>query len=62
MRGRAPKAHENRLINEVGESDRQDFIVMEYVDGQSLKDRLTQAPLPLQEALQKATEVANGTP
>ena len=33
-------------INEVGESDGQDFIVMEYVEGQSLKDRLEKGPLP----------------
>ena len=45
-------------INEVGESDGQDFIVMEYVDGQSLKDRLEQGPLPLEEALPIAIEVA----
>ena len=45
-------------INEVGESDGQDFIVMEYVEGQSLKDRLEQGPLPLEEALSIAIEVA----
>ena len=45
-------------INEVGESDGQDFIVMEYVEGQSLKDRLEQGPLPLEEALPIAIEVA----
>ena len=31
---------------------------MEYVDGQSLKDRLEQDPLPLEEALPIAIEVA----
>jgi TolB-like protein/predicted Ser/Thr protein kinase len=45
-------------IHEVGESDGQEFIVMEYVAGQSLKDRLAQGPLPLQEALPIAIEVA----
>ena len=45
-------------INEVAESDGQDFIVMEYVDGQSLKDRLEQGPLPFEEALPIAIEVA----
>ena len=44
-------------INEVAESDGQDFIVMEYVDGQSLKDRLAQGPLPLEHALQITIEV-----
>jgi TolB-like protein/Tfp pilus assembly protein PilF len=45
-------------INEVGESDGQDFIAMEYVEGLSLKDRLEQGPLPLEEALSIAIEVA----
>ena len=45
-------------INEVAESDGQDFIVMEYVDGQSLKDRLEKGPLPPEDALPIAIEVA----
>jgi serine/threonine protein kinase/tetratricopeptide (TPR) repeat protein len=45
-------------INEVAESDGQDFIVMEYVDGRSLKDKLDQGPLPPQTALPIAIEVA----
>ncbi len=42
-------------INEVGESEGQDFIAMEYVEGQSLSGR---PPLPLEEALRIAIEVA----
>src|SRR5512135_1871634 len=45
-------------INEVAESGGQDFIVMEYVEGQSLKDRLEQGPLPPEDALPIAIEVA----
>ena len=45
-------------INEVGECEGQSFIVMEYVEGQSLKDRLAQGPLSLKDALQTASEVA----
>ncbi len=45
-------------INEVGESDGQNFIVMEYVDGRSLKDKLEKGPLPLEDALPIAIEVA----
>jgi len=45
-------------INEVAESDGWDFIVMEYVDGQPLKDRLLRGPLPLIELLPIAIEVA----
>jgi serine/threonine-protein kinase len=45
-------------INEVGESDGHDFIVMEYVDGQSLKERLERGALPLEDAVPIAIEVA----
>jgi len=44
-------------INEVAESEGQDFIVMEYVDGQSLKDRLVEGPPPLEDMLQITIEV-----
>ncbi len=45
-------------INEVAESDGQGFIVMEYVDGQSVKDRLEKGSLSPEEALPVAIEVA----
>jgi serine/threonine protein kinase/tetratricopeptide (TPR) repeat protein len=45
-------------INEVGESGGRDFIVMEYVAGENLKDRLVRGALPWKEALQTATEIA----
>jgi eukaryotic-like serine/threonine-protein kinase len=45
-------------INEVADSDGRDFIVMEYVDGQSLKDKLERSPLPPEEILPIAIEVA----
>jgi TolB-like protein/Flp pilus assembly protein TadD/predicted Ser/Thr protein kinase len=44
-------------INEVAESKGQDFIAMEYVDGQSLKDKLLQGPLPTEKGLTLAIEV-----
>jgi tetratricopeptide (TPR) repeat protein/predicted Ser/Thr protein kinase len=44
-------------INEVGESEGIDFIVMEYVEGQTLQEKLQQGPLPLKEAQQIALEV-----
>jgi eukaryotic-like serine/threonine-protein kinase len=44
-------------INEVAKSDGRDFIVMEYVDGQPLKKRLMNGPLPLEELLQISIEV-----
>src|SRR5512135_685173 len=45
-------------INEVAESEGRDFIVMEYVEGQSVKDRLEKGPLSPDEALPIAIEVA----
>jgi TolB-like protein/predicted Ser/Thr protein kinase len=45
-------------INEVAEFDGQDIIVMEYVEGQSLKDKLVMGPLPLKDTLQITIEVA----
>jgi len=45
-------------INEVADSGGRDFIVMEYVEGQSIKDRLEQGPLAPDEAVPIAIEVA----
>ena len=46
-------------IHEVAQTDDgQDFIVMEYVEGLTLKDRLADGPLALKEALTTASEVA----
>jgi len=45
-------------IHEAGESEGQGFIVMEYVDGQSVKDRLEKGPLSSGAALPIAIEVA----
>jgi serine/threonine protein kinase/dienelactone hydrolase len=45
-------------IHEVGESEGKGFIVMEYVDGQTLRDKVARGPLPLKDALQIAYEVA----
>ena len=45
-------------IHEVGEFEGRDFIVMEYVDGQMLTDKLRRGRLPLNQALQIAAEVS----
>ena len=45
-------------IHEVGEDGDQSFISMEYVAGQTLKDRLDKGPLEMKDALQKAIEIA----
>ena len=38
-------------IHEVGEAEGKSFIVMEYLEGQTLRDRLAQGAIPLKEAL-----------
>ncbi len=45
-------------IHEVGEVEGKSFISMEYVQGTTLKEKLTEGPLPLKEALEKAAEIA----
>ena len=45
-------------IHEVGEEEGKSFISMEYVQGKTLKDRLAKGPLPLTDALEKGTEIA----
>jgi len=45
-------------IHEVGEVEGKSFISMEYVQGETLKDKLSKGPLPLNDALEKATEIA----
>ncbi len=45
-------------IHEVGEAEGKDFISMEYVQGETLKEELAQGPLSLKDALQKAGEIA----
>ena len=48
------------VVHEANEVKGVPFIVMEYVEGASLKDRLARGPLPLGEALQLAAEIAEG--
>ena len=45
-------------IHEVGEEKGKPFISMEYVQGETLKDKLTDGPLAMKDALQKAVEIA----
>ncbi len=41
-------------IHEVGEVKGKSFIAMEYIQGETLSQKLTEGPLPLKNALQKA--------
>jgi serine/threonine protein kinase/tetratricopeptide (TPR) repeat protein len=46
-------------IHEIGEQDGQQFIAMEFLDGQTLKRRISGKPLPLAEALELGIEIAD---
>src|SRR5271163_511448 len=46
-------------LYDVGSHDGIDFIVMEYLDGQTLADRLKSGPLPLKQALRIALDIAD---
>ena len=45
-------------IHEIGEAEGQGYIAMEYVQGVTLKDKIAEGPLPLKNALQMASEIA----
>jgi serine/threonine protein kinase/Tfp pilus assembly protein PilF len=46
-------------IHEVGEADGESFIVMQYVEGETLADRIDKKPLDLRESLDVAVQVAD---
>lgn len=48
------------VIHEVGESEGRPYIAMEYVEGESLRDKIKERPLAVSEALDIATQIAEG--
>jgi serine/threonine protein kinase/Tol biopolymer transport system component len=44
----------------VEEQDGQKYLILEYVEGETLADRLDRGPLPVQDALEIAIEIASG--
>jgi len=47
-------------IHDIGSQDGVDFIVLEYLEGETLEARLRKGPLPMAEALRCAVQVAAG--
>ena len=47
-------------VHEIGEADGHNFIAMEFVEGESVRDRVRSRPLPLDEALDITTQAAQG--
>jgi serine/threonine protein kinase len=45
-------------LHDIGTQDGTDFLVMEYLEGQTLAERLAKGPLPLDQVLKIATEIA----
>jgi serine/threonine protein kinase/Tfp pilus assembly protein PilF len=48
------------VIHEVGESEERPYIAMEYVEGETLRDKLKNGPLKPEEALDYAVQIAAG--
>jgi len=46
-------------LHDVGQQDGLDFIVMEYLEGESLVERLAEGPLPAVQVLQYGTQIAS---
>jgi eukaryotic-like serine/threonine-protein kinase len=46
-------------IHDIGQENGRSFIAMEYLDGQTLKDRIAGKPLPLEQVLELGIEVAD---
>ena len=47
-------------LYDVGQHDQREFLVMEFVEGETLADRLRRGPLPLDTAVRCAIEIAEG--
>jgi serine/threonine protein kinase len=48
------------VIHEIGESDERPYIAMEYVEGETLRDKIKKGPLKPEEALAITSQVAAG--
>jgi dienelactone hydrolase/predicted Ser/Thr protein kinase len=60
-RAAAALSHPNIcVVHEVGESEERPYIAMEYVEGETLRDRIKKRPLNPEEALDIISQVATG--
>lgn len=46
-------------LYDIGNHEGVDYLVMEFLEGETLSDRLRKGPLPIDEILQRATEIAD---
>ncbi|MGH9140074.1 MAG: serine/threonine-protein kinase, partial [Vicinamibacterales bacterium] len=46
-------------LHDIGRQDEVDFLVMEYLEGETLAARLSRGPLPIDQALQCARQIAS---
>ncbi len=46
-------------LHDIGQQDGIDYLVMEYLEGETLAQRLVKGPLPLEQVLQYAVEIAD---
>ena len=47
-------------IYEINEHDGQTYIAMEYVEGQTLKEKISHGPLPVADVIEIATQICDG--
>src|SRR6202171_4231963 len=47
------------VLHDIGQQDGIDYLVMEYLEGETVAHRLLKGPLPLQQVLQYAIEIAD---
>ena len=60
-RAAAALSHPNiTMVHEIDEADGQTFLALEYVEGETLEQRIGKGPLPLQEALEIGQQIAAG--
>src|SRR5262245_19275253 len=46
-------------LHDVGHDGGMDYLVMEYLEGQTLSDRIAKGPLPVEEAVRIASDIAD---